>query len=397
MVAQAVETRDITLYPTQFDFVADEHRLVAFVAGRNSGKTVAGSWKAVHLAEQLGGLGIIAAPDFPMLEFGAKRAFMERLRDLRIPYETQQQRGVVGIPRWKAEVRFATLENESRVRGPNYAWGWVDELDFLADRAVWQALKGAVRDGPQPQLFATSTPKGRRLIWEDWIENATDNHALYRATTFDNPFIDAADYVQGLGYAGRFYDQEITAEFVGYEGLVYPAFDRDRHVREVDTTGWPVILGVDAGVRNPSAIATIRYSGDARHQEREFYQRGLGSDALRAAVKAEADRCGRLLTSIEIDPSAAGLIVDLGQDGYPVNKANNAVSDGIREVTSALNDGMTIDPSCIHTIAEYESYSYPDGTRTETDNPVKQNDHLLDAIRYVCQALAAPKANVFVY
>jgi hypothetical protein len=181
MVARLVE-RDIELYGVQDDFVHDEHRYVAFVGGRNSGKTYAGSWKAALRAQE-GGLGVIAAPDFPMLEFGAKRAFLDRLVDMNVAFSLNGQRGVVTIPRWNAEVRFATLETESRVRGPNYAWCWADEVEYVTDRTIWQALKGAIRNGTNPQLFVTTTPKGRRLVWDEWVQAAGRAPATTRSST----------------------------------------------------------------------------------------------------------------------------------------------------------------------------------------------------------------------
>lgn len=385
----APEVRDVRLYPAQFDFVADEARWVAFVAGRNAGKTYAGSLKAA-LRAQRGGLGIIAAPDFPMLEFGAKRAFLDRLREARVPFELANQRGVVTVPAWDCEVRFATLETEGRVRGPNYDWGWVDEVEYVADRAIWAALKGAIRAGADPQLFVTTTPKGRRLVYDEWVANATPHHALHRASTFDNPHIDAADYVAGLGYVDRFYRQEIEAQFEGAEGLVYPGFDREQNVRSCDCEGWGGVVCVDAGTRNPTAVLTLRHAGDARHVERETYRRGMDNDQIKAEVIAAADALGDDLTSIEIDPSAAGLILALERLGYPVRKADNNVADGIRDVATALADGLTVDPSCVNTVAEFESYAYPDGARGESDKPVKQNDHAMDALRYGIRGLATP-------
>jgi phage terminase large subunit len=316
-----------------------------------------------------------------MLEFGAKRQFFDRLRECGVVYDQNKQTGVVTIPRTGAEVRFATLETSSRVRGPNYAWGWVDELDYLTDEELWQALKGAIRDGDQPQLFATSTPKGRRLIWREWVERATAEHALYRASTLDNPYIDGDRYVAALGYAGRYYRQEIEAQFEGAEGLVYADFDRTRHVKPITTYDWGGVIGVDAGVRNPSAILTVRHVGDARHLEHEIYRAGMGNAELLVAVRSAADRLGALLTSIEVDPSAAGLITDLRALGYPVHLANNAILDGIREVTTALAHGFTVDPSCQDTIAEFESYAYPDN-RQHADKPVDANNHAMDALRY---------------
>jgi phage terminase large subunit len=375
----------VDLYPTQDDFVHDERRYPAFIGGRNSGKTYAGSWKAVTKARQ-GGLGCIAAPSFPMLEHGAKAQFLARLDEIGTSYRLT--RAGVEIPSWDSEVVFVTLESESRVRGPNYWWAWPDEIEYVTDRNVWRALKGAVREGPNPQIFPTSTPKGRRLVWDEWVVGKTAHHALYKATTRDNPIIDAEDYIAGLDYQGSFYAQEIEADFVTFEGLVYPGFSRDHNVRQMDCADWSTVLALDLGTRNPTAILTIRYAGDKRHVEREFYQRGMSSDDITdAAVRAWEQYKPDFMV---IDPSAAGLIASLEQRRLRVRKATNDVLIGISTVTSALPD-LTVDPSCVNLIAEFESYAYSQsGKGVERDVPIKANDHALDALRYALMELAAP-------
>jgi PBSX family phage terminase large subunit len=385
----------IDLYPTQDAFVFDASRYVAFVAGRNSGKTFSGALKA-YLWARRGGLGVIAAPNFPMLTHGAKRQFLDRLNSLGIDYRENKTEGWVYVYTFNAEILFATLESESRVRGPNFDWGWVDELDYLADRTVWRALKGAVRSGGAPQLFATTTPKGKRIVYDEWIVEKTPAHSLYKATTYDNPFIDADDYVSGLRYSGRFAEQEINAAFVSFDGLVYEAFDRERHVQSVDTEGWRTLLTVDVGSRNPTAILTVRVASDERvHVETEVYRRGMSSTDIIGKIEEEADRTDPDM--IYIDPSAAGYIKDLQRDGYPVVKANNDVIEGIGRVTDLLEHGFTIDPSCVNTIAEFETYRYPEGSRSESDKPIKESDHALDALRYFALGESVPVAEVRIW
>ena len=99
-----------------------------------------------------------------------------------------------------------------------------------------------------------------------------------------------------------------------------------------------------------------------------------------------------------IDPSAAGLITSLGQRKVPVRKATNDVKLGISRVTSILPD-LTIDPSCVNTIAEFESYQYKAGAKAEeNESPVKANDHALDVIRYLCLELyGKPKKRIGMY
>jgi len=64
------------------------------------------------------------------------------------------------------------------------------------------------------------------------------------------------------------------------------------------------------------------------------------------------------------------------------------VNDGIRKVQDALRvrddgtenplAGLTVDPSCIHAINEFETYAYKD----DKDEPIKEFDHAMDEIRY---------------
>ncbi len=381
VAAVAQPTVHYRLYPTQDDFVADQSRYVAFIGGRNSGKTYSGSIKALIRATQ-GGLGCIAAPSFPMLENGAKRQFLERLNEAGIHYDAT--RTGVRLPDYDSEIVFVTLESESRVRGPNYDWAWPDEIEYVTDLKIWQALKGAVRAGSNPQIFATTTPKGRRLVYDEWVIGDDHHHQLYRVTTFDNVFIDADDYVSGLGYEGAFYEQEITANFVSFEGLVYPGFGRQANVKAVDTAGWATVLGMDVGTRNPTSILVCRYSGDRLHIESEVYERGMSSDTITDAAVTAWERCKP--EYMVIDPSAAGLILTLQNRGIRVRKAVNDVLVGISTVTSTVPH-LTVDPSCVNTIAEFESYRYPDGRRGNSDSPVKENDHSMDVVRYVCAEL----------
>ncbi|HEY7117501.1 MAG TPA: terminase family protein [Tepidisphaeraceae bacterium] len=380
---------EIALYDVQDDFVHDDHKYVVFLGGRFAGKSHAGAVKAALKCTQPG-LGLVAAPNFPMLEHAAKRTFLDRLDALGLPYEQHKSLGSLTIPRTGAEVVFATLETESRIRGPGFAWAWVDELEYVSRQSTWTALKGAVREGPNPQLFATTTPRGRRLVWSEWVQHPDPQHALYRAGTLGNPFVDAATFVRDLGYTGQTYAQEIDAQFVAFEGLVYPGFHREQHIQTVDCTGWATALGLDTGTRNPTACLTVRSSGERVHLERELYRTGMSASEIVAATVREYERSGASL--VVVDPSSTGLILDLQRAGLQVRKANNDIITGIQRVSAVLPH-FTVDASCINFIAEMESYHYPE-RHAERDVPVKEFDHCMDSFRYVCLAVMGPRKRV---
>ena len=50
---------------------------------------------------------------------------------------------------------------------------------------------------------------------------------------------------------------------------------------------------------------------------------------------------------------------------------------------------MLINKKCVNLISEFEMYSYDDdkGERNENENPIKANNHALDALRYLVSSL----------
>ena len=72
-----------------------------------------------------------------------------------------------------------------------------------------------------------------------------------------------------------------------------------------------------------------------------------------------------------------------------MKKAKNDVLDGIRFVATLLNQGsFLIDKSCVNLIKEFSSYIW-DAKAAERgeDRPVKEWDHALDALRYMCYTI----------
>jgi hypothetical protein len=87
-----------------------------------------------------------------------------------------------------------------------------------------------------------------------------------------------------------------------------------------------------------------------------------------------------------IDPASRGRNSIDGQDllslyrkhGLKLTEADNGVSAGLLEVYQRLSTGrLKIFRTCVKTLEEYRLYR-----RDERGNVVKENDHLMDALRY---------------
>ena len=70
-----------------------------------------------------------------------------------------------------------------------------------------------------------------------------------------------------------------------------------------------------------------------------------------------------------------------GISTFGANKGPNSVNEGIQIVQKMLGDGrIKIMSQCHNLIAELESYRWSE--KKNKEDVVKENDHLLDALRY---------------
>lgn len=276
--------------------------------------------------------------------------------------------------------------------------------------ADWETMttratgRGAVM--PYTQVFGDCNPGGSR----HWIlERAKagklrllrsiheHNPALFdaegRITDQGKRTLEILDALTGVRHKRLRLGQWATAE-----GAVYDSFDASIHVRARpfgEFKSWG--LALDEGYTNPAVILLIGTDNDGRwHVAREFYERGRLQSAVVEAAKelctfvAEESGTALRVSTVAVDAAAAGLIADLANSGVPAQAAKGRVLDGIGVIQNRLKvagDGLprlTVDPSCVNTINEFESYIW----KPEKDEPMKENDHSMDALRYFA---AAPK------
>ncbi|HET8908032.1 MAG TPA: terminase family protein [Ktedonobacterales bacterium] len=388
-----------TLNPVQWDFVHCASRFSFYVGGLGAGKTTAGAMRAILRAvEHPGALGVIGAPTYPMLRDATARTFFALVPPALIAAYNKTEGHL--ILRNGSEVLFRSLDAPDRLRGLNLAWFWLDEAP-LCGHYAWQVLKGRLRQrGYETAGWATGTPKGRDGFARDFELSPRPGHTLFRASTRTNAHNLPPGYIDELGYSGAFARQEIEGLFVAFEGWVYTLdASTGGHLAEPpEREHWRrVIGGVDWGYTNPAAAAVFALDGDgSAWQVDEFYQRRAGLQvvllpalvALTRRYGVETWYCGPDEPE-HIDALAAALV----REGLAsrAQRADNSVRAGIQTVTSLLARrpdgayGLHIAPRCVHTIAEYGSYQYATRAsegRDPSEQPLKQNDHALDATRY---------------
>jgi len=280
------------------------------------------------------------------------------------------------------------LDNPDRLMSSEYDMVAVFEATEIT-QDDWEKLTTRLRNAVMPyqQALADCNPAHPA----HWLNVRALEGRMTRLISrhSDNPSV-TQEYLDGLSrLTGHRRSRLFEGKWVGAEGVVYDTFDLAVHVKAREGPWARTIIGVDDGYTNPFAALLVRIDGDGRmHVEREVYKPGLlVSDRVKAL-----GGFGR--HTALVDPSAATLMAEARSAGCEVLPAINEVEQGIHRVMQRLavaGDGLprlTIDPSCVNVIREMQSYRWKgnkhamdDGGKYK-DEPVKENDHALDALRY---------------
>lgn len=299
-----------------------------------------------------------------------------------------------------SRVWVAGLDNADKLLSSEFDFIYVNQAEELA-LGDWETLgtraTGRAGHAPYAQLFGDCNPAGQR----HWIRERAANGRLRLLQSYhkDNPTLyDDAGQITEQGKRSLAVLNNLTGvrrkrllegEWATAEGAVYDSFSHEIHVKDTDWARYPSwIMAIDEGFTNPAVILLIGLDADDRlHIAREFYERNrLEADVVATCADWAREHPARF---VAVDAAAAGLIAALKRKGLKAEPHKGRVLDGIAKVQERLaiqGDGLprlTVDPSCVNTINEFESYVW----KPERDEPVKDNDHALDALRYGVIAL----------
>lgn len=290
------------------------------------------------------------------------------------------------------------------IQGRTLAGVLFDEVALQPRSFVEQALARCSVDGSK-FWFNCNPDSPNHWFYQEWIKHPTEHNALHLHFQLeDNPAL-SEKIVQRYKsmYTGVFYDRYILGRWVMAEGLVYPMFNEAVHV--VPTQKMPhnlprksksispyekYYISADYGTMNPCVFILWGLRGGVYYAIDEYYYSGR-KDTPRTDEEhynALDDLAGaRNITRIIIDPSAASFITLIRRKKkYSAWEADNAVIDGIRECGTALQMGLLrFSGQCVHTIEEFGLYSWDE--KKAEDAVIKENDHAMDAMRYLVKTL----------
>lgn len=279
------------------------------------------------------------------------------------------------------------------IQGRTLAGVLLDEVALMPESFFNQALARCSVDGAR-LWFSCNPANPQHWFYTEWIQRHRERNALYlRFSMEDNPSLSAKILEQYRSrYTGVFYQRYVQGLWVAAEGLVYPMFDKAKHIIHGDISGpGTYYISIDYGTVNPTAMGLWRVHKGNAVMVKEYYHDSRKERKQKTDEEYYADleefAQGYLIERVVIDPSAASFRECVYRHGkFRVWNADNAVLDGIRFTGTLLQtDRVKIHESCKCHIAEFGSYLWD--SKSNEDAVIKENDHGMDEMRYFCQTI----------
>lgn len=274
------------------------------------------------------------------------------------------------------------MDEPTRIRSMNLGCVCVDEaIEFTEDEFLELTYRLRNQYGSRQLYLATNpgNPSPDSWLYRRFFLEKSDKREVITATSFENHYLpkDFFDSFDGLDEQRK--KRMLEGQWVAYDNLVFPLFNRNQHTKDIPLKGYEsYLLSLDWGQTHPMAMLLSGVTNGKIHVIAEYCEKDMLIDKIRSIVKSIHDKYDNL--SILYDPSAKVLSNDLANIGIQLRKANNDVTVGLDRIRNRLANGsLVIHSSCENLIREMEGYQFKPGT----EQVKKIGDDLCDCLRYI--------------
>lgn len=282
------------------------------------------------------------------------------------------------------------------IQGITLAGVLFDEVALMPRSFVEQALARCSVEGSK--FWFNCNPEGPgHWFYTEWVQKAAERHVLHLHFTMDDNLSLSAlikRRYEGM-YSGVFYDRYIRGLWVVAEGLIYTCFNPKMHVVPAQERAYDkYYISCDYGTINPTSMGLWGRVGGKWYRIAEYYFDSRREKRQQTDAEYYEQLCklagDRKIHAVIVDPSAASFIETIRRGGrFRVEPASNAVLDGIRDVSTQLQQGnLFINDCCRDCIREFGLYRWDE--KAASDKPLKTDDHSMDDLRYFVHTAFAP-------
>ena len=274
-------------------------------------------------------------------------------------------------------IQFFGLDESEKLKSANFNDIWMEEANEFTyeDYTILKLrLRHPTSEDEPNQMFLSLNPSDangwipKRLLAESDVE-------MIHSTYHDNPFL-SNDYIRTITdlihQDENFYKIYALGEWGLLQRRIYTNYKVIPELPDMSEARWA--YGLDFGLVNPSAVVKVYLLSGQFYLEERLWKPGITNRDIIDFFSHEDKG------DIYADPSAKQMIEEIFRAGYNAYEAHKDVKDGI---DLCQRQTLMIPTSSIHLIEEIQSYQWKvDKDENVLSEPVKFNDHLMDAMRY---------------
>nr|DAR99879.1 MAG TPA: large terminase [Caudoviricetes sp.] len=275
-----------------------------------------------------------------------------------------------------------TIGGLGGIRGMTAFGAYVNEASLANEKVFKEIISRCSGDGARI-VFDTNPDNPEHWLKKEYIDSKSENIISYHFELDDNTFLSPR-YIQNIKEStpsGMFYDRDIRGLWVTGEGVVYSDFDSNKHfISDVSDVEFETyIAGVDWGYSHFGSIVVFGIDKLnnwylLEEHAKQFKEIDYWADVA-LDIKA---RYGNI--NFYCDSARPEHVERFRRERIRAINADKSVLSGIEEVARLIKLGRFFVVSDKVKVFKKEIYNYV--WDEKTGNPVKENDDVMDSMRY---------------
>ena len=285
----------------------------------------------------------------------------------------------------------ANADSYKKMRGFTSYGAFLNEATTLHDSFVKEAISRCSGEGSR--IYMDTNPENpTHTVKVDYVDkdgqllsNGQLNIKAFNFTLYDNTFLNK-EYVESIEAStptGMFYDRDILGVWVASEGVVYTDFNKDIHyIKEADIKDVQFkkyFAGVDFGWEHFGSMVVVGLGLDDKYYLlKEYAYQHKDIEYWVNIAKDIIKEYGNI--NFYCDYARPDYINRLRVNGIRALNGRKEVIEGISTIATLFKTNKLLVLEDKVNLFKKEIYNYV--WAKGKDEPIKQNDDVLDSLRY---------------
>lgn len=362
-------------------FLENENsEILLLYGGAGSGKSYSTAiWLLEKALKERNKRFLITRKTLPSLKVSCLQLFRELLSKYNLPYEFNKSELEMVIN--TNQILFKSLDNADKIKSAEFNYIWAEEATELTHQDYLQLrLRLRRKNDLNNQIITTFNPIDQfhwlktKVLDREKVSSFQSNYKM-------NPFLsrEYIEQLEGLAEVDEnYYRIYALGEWGVLKNLIYSNWDV---VNKMPEDYDEVIYGLDFGYVNPTVLVEVRLKENEAWVQELIYQSRLTNSDLIELLKMKVDKNAQIYA----DSSEPQRIDEIYKAGFNIYPANKDIKFGINKVKEYK---LHILEDSTNTIKEIRSYKWREDKEGRIlEEPVKFNDHAMDAMRYALASL----------